>query len=58
MSEKKFELTNLATGTKTTADIKSGTMGPGALNIASIAKDHGIWTFDRLRAFCADCPDQ
>ena len=55
MSEKKFELTNLATGTKTTADIKSGTMGPGALNIASIAKDHGIWTFDPGFMVTASC---
>ena len=55
MSEKKFELTNLATGKKTTADIKSGTMGPGALNIASIAKDHGIWTFDPGFMVTASC---
>ena len=55
MSEKKFELTNLATGNKTTADIKSGTLGPGALNIAAIAKDHGIWTFDPGFMVTASC---
>jgi citrate synthase len=46
MSEKKFELTNLATGKKTTAEVKSGTLGPDVLNIASLSKDHGVWTFD------------
>jgi citrate synthase len=55
MSEKKFELTNLATGKKTSADIKSGTLGPGALNIASIAKDHGVWTFDPGFMVTASC---
>src|SRR5687768_358395 len=55
MSEKKFELTNLATGKKTSSDIKSGTLGPGALNIASIAKDHGIWTFDPGFMVTASC---
>ncbi len=55
MSEKKFELTDLATGKKTSADIKSGTLGPGALNIASIAKDHGLWTFDPGFMVTASC---
>jgi citrate synthase len=46
MTAKKFELTNLATGTKSTIDLKSGTLGPDVLSIGSIAKDHGIFTFD------------
>jgi citrate synthase len=46
MAEKKFELTNLATGKKSVADVKSGTLGPDVLNIASLAKDHGMYTFD------------
>ena len=46
MSEKKFELTNLATGKKSTAEVKSGTLGPDVLNIAALTKDHGMFTFD------------
>jgi citrate synthase len=46
MSEKKFELTNLATGKKSVAEVKSGTMGPDVLNIAALTKDHGMFTFD------------
>jgi citrate synthase len=46
MTAKKFELTNLSTGTKSTVDLKSGTLGPDVLSIGSIAKDHGIFTFD------------
>ncbi|RPH54707.1 MAG: citrate (Si)-synthase, partial [Lysobacterales bacterium] len=45
-SEKKFELTNLTTGKKSTADVRSGTLGPDVLNIANLGKDHGIYTFD------------
>jgi citrate synthase len=55
MSEKKFELTNLATGKKTTADIKSGSLGPDVLNIASISKDHGIFTLDPGFMVTASC---
>jgi citrate synthase len=46
MTAKKFELTNLATGTKTAVELKSGTLGPDVLSIGSIAKDHGVFTFD------------
>ena len=46
MAEKKFELTNLETGKKSLAEVKSGTLGPDVLNIASLAKDHGMFTFD------------
>jgi citrate synthase len=46
MTAKKFELTNLSTGTKSSIDLKSGTLGPDVLSIGSIAKDHGIFTFD------------
>jgi citrate synthase len=55
MSEKKFELTNLATGQKTTADIKSGTLGPDVLDIGKISKDHGLFTFDPGFMVTASC---
>ena len=46
MAEKKFELTNLATGKKSTVEVKSGTIGPDVLNIANLTSDHGVFTFD------------
>src|SRR5262249_41204623 len=56
MAEKKlFDLTNLATGTKSTAEIKSGTLGPDVLNIATLTRDHGIFTFDPGFMATASC---
>jgi citrate synthase len=46
MSDKKFELIDTATGKKSTAEVKSGTLGPSVLNIASLPRDHGLFTFD------------
>jgi citrate synthase len=46
MSEKKFELTNLATGKKSTAELKSGTLGLDVVNIANLIRDHDVYTFD------------
>ncbi len=42
----KFQLTNLATGKATEFEAIPGTLGPDVLNISSINKDHGVWTFD------------
>jgi citrate synthase len=46
MTDKKFELTDLATGKKSTLDVKVPTMGPNVLNIAPLARDHDMFTFD------------
>src|ERR1044071_7166741 len=55
MAEKKFELTNLATGKKSLAEVKSGTLGPDVLSIGSLAKDHGMFTFDPGFMATASC---
>jgi citrate synthase len=55
MAEKKFELTNLATGKKAAAPIKSGTLGPDVVDIASLTKDHGVYTFDPGFMATASC---
>ena len=55
MAEKKFELTNLATGKKSSAEIKSGTLGPDVLNIANITRDLGVYTFDPGFMATASC---
>mgnify|MGYP003622032153 FL=1 len=46
MSGKKYELLSLETGKKSVLEARSGTVGPDCLNIASLGKDHGIFTFD------------
>ena len=45
-SGKKYELVNLDSGKKTVLEARSGTVGPDCLNIGSLNKDHGIFTFD------------
>jgi citrate synthase len=42
----KYELKNLSTGKTSQMEAKSGTIGPDVLNISSLIKDQGIFTFD------------
>jgi citrate synthase len=42
----KYELKNLTTAKTTTLNAMSGTLGPDVLNIASLNKDQGVFTFD------------
>jgi citrate synthase len=42
----KYELKNLTTGKTSTLNAMSGTLGPDVLNIASLNKDQGVFTFD------------
>ena len=46
MSSKKYELVNTETGKKSVLEARSGTVGPDCVNIASINKDLGVFTFD------------
>src|SRR3954469_22228974 len=55
MSEKKFELTDLSTGKKSIADVRSGTLGPDVLSVANLTKDHGLFTFDPGFMATASC---
>ena len=55
MSGKKYELTNLETGKTSTLEALGGTVGPDCLNIASLGKDHGIFTFDPGFMATASC---
>ncbi|MGE0115659.1 MAG: citrate synthase [Steroidobacteraceae bacterium] len=55
MTDKKFELTDLATGKKSTLDVKVPTVGPNVLNIAPLAKDHDLFTFDPGFMSTASC---
>jgi citrate synthase len=42
----KYELKNLASGKTSVMTAVSGTIGPEALDISSLTKDHGLFTFD------------
>ena len=56
MTEKPaFELLNPATGTKSTLPVRSGTIGPDCLDIAELAKDQGVFTFDPSFGGTAAC---
>ncbi|HEU4486060.1 MAG TPA: citrate/2-methylcitrate synthase, partial [Povalibacter sp.] len=55
MSEKKFELTDLSTGKKSIAEVRSGTLGPDVLNAATLQKEHGLFTFDPGFMVTASC---
>src|SRR5215510_12983517 len=46
MSDAKYRLTNVASGKESELEARSGTMGPDVLNIATLAKDQGVFTFD------------
>jgi citrate synthase len=43
---KKYELKNLSSGKTSSMDVQSGTLGPDVLNIGTLTKDQGIFTFD------------
>ncbi len=43
---KKFQLTDLATGKKSELEARTGTVGPDVLDIGSLTKDHGVFTYD------------
>jgi citrate synthase len=46
MPSKKFELVDTSTGTKSDIPVRSGTIGPDVLDISTLSKDHGVFTFD------------
>src|ERR1700721_1118394 len=46
MTDKSFELFNPATGVKSSLPVRSGTIGPDALDIANLTRDQGVFTFD------------
>jgi citrate synthase len=46
MADKKFRLTDLASGKSSELPVLTGTLGPDVLNIAAMTRDHGVFTFD------------
>ena len=52
---KKFQLTNLETGKSSELAALSPTLGPDVVNIGSLNKDHGVFTFDPGFMSTASC---
>ena len=50
-----FELSNPATGQKSSLPVLKGTIGPDVLDISAITKDHGVYTFDPAFGVTASC---
>jgi len=46
MSDKKFELLDRASGKKADLPVREGTIGPSVVDIASIQKELGVFTYD------------
>jgi citrate synthase len=46
MSRKKYQLTNLATGKSSELDSLAGSVGPDVVDISSLSKEHGVFTYD------------
>jgi citrate synthase len=55
MSGKKFELVDVATGKKSELPALSGTLGQDVLSIASLPRDHDVFTFDPGYMATASC---
>ncbi len=52
---KSFEIKNPATGLSTALPVRTGTIGPEVLDIANLAKDQGVFTFDLGYSVTASC---
>ena len=46
MPSKKYQLTDLATGRKSELAALSGSVGPDVLDISTLQKDQGLFTYD------------
>src|SRR5512134_3616627 len=55
MSSKKYELVDTETGKKSVLEARSGTVGPDCISVASLTKDHGVFTFDPGFMATASC---
>jgi citrate synthase len=55
MSQNKFQLKNLATGKTTEHAIHAGSVGPEVVDISTLYRDHGMFTFDPGFMATASC---
>ena len=55
MTESKFELVDRAAGDKSELPVRAGTIGPSVVEVASLYKDHGVFTYDPGFGVTAAC---
>src|SRR5579862_8243629 len=55
MSNKNFELRNPDTGLTTSLPVRRGTLGADVVDIATINRDQGVFTFDPAFGMTASC---
>ena len=55
MTESKFELVDRAAGDKSELPVRAGTIGPSVVEVASLYKDHGVFTYDPGFGVTASC---
>ncbi len=58
MAEDTVTLTNDRTGKSTQLEIKTGTEGPGAIDISSLYREHSLFTFDPGFVATASCTSE
>ena len=46
MADKNFELTNPVSGKKSLLPVRSGTEGPDVIDVSTLARDQGVFTYD------------
>src|SRR5690606_20752390 len=55
MSDKKFQLTDPSTGKTAELPVREGSVGPATVDIGSLYKQHGIFTYDPGFVSTASC---
>jgi citrate synthase len=55
MIDKKFELVEKHTGTRSELPLRKGTLGPAVLDIGSLTASHGVFTYDPGFGVTASC---
>ncbi|MBK7251586.1 MAG: citrate synthase [Gammaproteobacteria bacterium] len=55
MAPKNYQLTDSATGKTSDLPVRSGTIGPDVLDVATLYRDHGVFTFDPGFGVTAAC---
>jgi citrate synthase len=58
MNDTRFRLVNEATGDSSELNVKEGSLGPSVLDVATLYKDHGVFTFDPGFVATASCESE
>ena len=58
MTDKTFSLTNNSTGDSVELPVRQGTMGPDVVDIGTLYRNHGVFTFDPGFVSTGSCESQ